>query len=430
LTDAADATHDRAIASWVESANGGSTDFPLQNLPLGIVRRRGSSEAFRAATAIGDAVLDLGACAEQGILSGVDVAVLRACGEPSLNALMAAPAGLVAGLRRAVHDMLRADAPRPRRSAAAAHLLPAAAVEHALPARIGNYTDFFASIHHATRVGALFRPANPLAPNYKHLPVAYHGRASTVVLSGTPVRRPHGQLSDGRQDPVFGPSRQVDYEMEVGIFVGQGSTLGARVPIDAAAGHVFGYCLLNDWSARDIQWWESQPLGPFLSKSFATTISPWIVTSQAVTPFRAPAVPRSAEDPQPLAYLRSEADRRSGLLSIDLEVAVEGEVLGRSNFNTMYWTPAQMIAHHTANGCSLQPGDLIGSGTTSGPAAGSEGCLLERTRNGREPIALRDGRMRTFLEDGDEVVLRGRCSAEGFATIGFGECRGRIEAAR
>jgi fumarylacetoacetase len=426
VTDGADATHDRSITSWVESANGGSTDFPLQNLPLGIVRRRGATERFRAATAIGDAVLDLGACAEQGVLAGVDPAVLRACAEPSLNALMAAPPRLVAALRRAIHETLRGDAPAARRSAAAAHLLPATAVEHALPARIGNYTDFFASIHHATRVGALFRPANPLAANYKHLPVAYHGRASTIVVSGTPVHRPHGQLSDGKQPPVFGPSQHVDYEMEVGIFIGRGSALGARVPIDEAANHIFGYCLLNDWSARDIQWWESQPLGPFLSKSFATTISPWIVTGEALIPFRAPAVVRPPGDPQPLAYLQSDTDRRSGLLSIDLEVALDGEVLGRSNFDTMYWTPAQMIAHHTANGCSLETGDLIGSGTTSGPAAGSEACLLERTRNGREPITLRDGRRRTFLEDGDDVVLRGRCRADGFATIGFGECAGRI----
>ena len=300
-------------------------------------------------------------------------------------------------------------------------------VEFALPAQIGNYTDFFASIHHATRVGSIFKPANPLAANYKHIPAAYHGRASTVVVSGTDIPRPYGQVSDGKHPPVFAPTRDLDYELEVGIFVGQGNAYGSRVRVEDAPRRVFGCCLLNDWSARDIQWWESVPLGPFLAKSFATTISPWIVTADALAPYRVPAMTREAGDPQPLPYFWSDDDQRTGLFTIDLEVHLLGEVVARTNLaSAMYWTPAQMIAHHTANGCSLQPGDLLGSGTASGPEAGSEGCLLERTRNGREPLVLSGGATRTFLEDGDEVVMRATCSARGFATIGFGECRGRV----
>ena len=426
MTGGTDATHDPGVTSWVDSANGHS-DFPIQNLPLGIFRRRGSAEPFRAAAAIGDAALDLGACAEHGVLDGVDDGVLRACAEPSLNTLMALEPQRVSALRRAIHATLRADTPRSRREAATRFVVSKAQVELALPARIGDYTDFFASVHHATRVGSLFKPNNPLAANYKHIPAAYHGRASTVVVSGTGIRRPHGQISDGKHPPVFGPARHLDYELEVGFFIGQGNAYGTPIPVGEAGRYVFGCCLLNDWSARDIQWWESVPLGPFLAKSFATTISPWVVLADALAPFRVPAAPRDRTDPQPLPYLWSDEDQRSGLYSIDLEVRLGSEVVGRSNFAAaMYWTPAQMIAHHTANGCGLRPGDLIGSGTASGPEPGSEGCLLERTGNGREPLVFADGASRTFLEDGDEVVMRGTCSAPGLVTIGFGECRGRI----
>jgi fumarylacetoacetase len=426
VTGGTDATHDPGVTSWVDSANG-HPDFPIQNLPLGIFRRRGSAEPFRVATAIGDAAFDLGACAEHRVLDGVDHDVLRACAEPSLNTLMALEPQRVAALRRAIHATLRADTPRSRREGATRFVIPQGQVELALPARIGDYTDFFASIHHATRVGALFKPANPLAANYKHVPAAYHGRASTVVVSGTEIPRPHGQLSDGKLPPVFGPTRHLDYELEVGFFIGQGNAYGTRIPVSDARRQVFGCCLLNDWSARDIQWWESVPLGPFLAKSFATTISPWVVLADALAPFRVPAAPRDAADPQPLPYLCSEEDQRTGLYSIDLEVRLGAAIVARSNFaSAMYWTPAQMIAHHTANGCSLRPGDLIGSGTASGPEPGSEGCLLERTRNGLEPLVLDDGARRTFLEDGDEVVMRGTCSAPRCVPIGFGECRGRI----
>jgi fumarylacetoacetase len=420
-----DATHDPGVTSWVAGANRPGTDFPIQNLPFGVARPRGGADPFRIVVAIGDAVLDLGACAEQGVLADVDEPTRRACARPRLNALMALPPASVSALRRAIHETLRADAMPGRRAAAGRCLAPMAAIELTLPARIGNYTDFFASIHHATRVGALFRPANPLAANYKHIPVAYIGRASTVVPSGTGIVRPHGQISNGKEPPVFAPTRHLDFELEAGFFVGQGNALGSPIPVGEARRHIFGACLLNDWSARDVQWWESQPLGPFLSKSFATTISPWVVTADALAPYRAPAVTRGGDDPQPLPYLWSEDDQRSGLFSIELEAELLGEVVARTNLDTMYWTPAQMIAHHTANGCNLVPGDLLGCGTASGPAPGSEACLLERTRNGREPIAVA-GQTRTFLEDGDEVVFRGRCAAPGAATIGFGECRGVI----
>jgi fumarylacetoacetase len=427
---ATDETHDPAVPSWIGSANAPDTSFPIQNLPLGVFRRAGTSEAFRAGVAIGDQVLDLGGCAEQSLLAGVDDLVNRACRAPRLNALMALAPEMLVGLRRAIHATLRGDAPRPRQQAVSPHVMPRREVELALPADIGDYTDFFASVHHATNVGSLFRPSNPLANNYKHVPVAYHGRASTIVVSGADIPRPHGQRSDGKQPPTFGPSRDLDYELEIGLFIGRGNPRGRPIHVDEAAEQLFGLCLLNDWSARDLQWWESQPLGPFLAKSFATTISPWVVTAAALAPFRRPAVVRPAGDPRPLPYLWSDRDQAEGLFTIDLEVEVRGETLGRTNFSTMYWTPAQMIAHHTANGCNLQPGDLLGSGTTSGPTPGSEACLLERTRNGREPITLGSGATVTFLEDGDEVVMRGRCSAPGVATIGFGECRGRVVASQ
>jgi fumarylacetoacetase len=312
--------------------------------------------------------------------------------------------------------------------------------ETKLPARIPDYSDFYASSYHATNVGKMFRPNNPLLPNYKHVPIAYHGRASSIVVSGTPVRRPLGQtVSEGNDAPAFGPSRSLDYELEVGAFIGPGNGHGDTIAIESAADHVFGLCLVNDWSARDIQKWEYQPLGPFLGKSFATTVSPWVVTLEALEPYRVPAYERSAGDPAPLPYLRSDLDQKTGGFDVTVEVylrtrrmrdeSVQPVRVSRGNFKHMYWTIAQMLTHHTSNGCNLQPGDLLASGTVSGPDKGSQGCLLELTRDGQEPMSLTGGERRAFLEDGDEVIFRGYCETEGRVRIGFGACRGRVDPA-
>jgi fumarylacetoacetase len=310
-----------------------------------------------------------------------------------------------------------------------------------LPFRIGDYTDFYASIDHATNVGRLFRPDNPLLPNYKWVPIGYHGRASSIVVSGTEVQRPCGQTKAAdAAEPVFGPSRMLDYEVEVGFFVGEGNALGRSIPLEQAGERIFGLCLVNDWSARDIQSWEYQPLGPFLGKSFATTISPWVVTLDALAPYRVPALVRPEGDPEPLPYLRSDGDRERGGFDINLEVWLatakmreSGEAavrVSRGNMKDLYWTLAQMLTHHASNGCNLRPGDLLATGTVSGATADSVGSLLERTKRGAEPMALPNGESRKFLEDGDEVILRGWCEREGYARIGFGECRGVVGAAR
>jgi fumarylacetoacetase len=307
-----------------------------------------------------------------------------------------------------------------------------------LPARIGDYTDFYASVFHATNVGKLFRPDNPLLPNYKWIPIAYHGRASSIVPSGTPVQRPHGQTkADTAAVPEFGPSQRLDYELEVGVYIGGGNRLGEPIPIGEAERHAFGLCLVNDWSARDIQAWEYQPLGPFLAKDFLTSVSPWVVTMEALTPFRAPAFVRSADDPAPLPYLASDKDRQRGGIDLTLEVylltrkmrdaGMAPHRLSRGSFRDMYWTLAQMITHHASNGCNLQPGDLLASGTVSGPTRDSRGCLLELAGRGSEPVALPTGEQRSFLQDGDEIVMRGFCEREGAARIGFGECQGQIQ---
>jgi fumarylacetoacetase len=313
-------------------------------------------------------------------------------------------------------------------------LVPMSAVDLRLPAVVGDYTDFYASVNHATNVGRLFRPDNPLLPNYKYVPIGYHGRASSLVASGTPVRRPHGQskLPDA-EAPVFGPTRSLDYEAEVGFFVGQGNALGAPIPISEAESHIFGFCLVNDWSARDIQAWEYQPLGPFLGKSFATTVSPWIVTPDALAPFEVPVPPRPAGDPAPLPYLVSSS---AGTLDLWIEVYLttarmretnQAPVrLSRANFRDLYWTAPQMLAHHASNGCPLRPGDLLATGTISGTTPDSLGCLLELTRRGASPLSLPNGETRSFLADGDEITLRGFCERPGARRIGFGECRGIV----
>lgn len=403
-----DSTHDPALSSWVESANHPESDFPIQNLPFATFRRKGE-ERTRAGVAIGDMVLDAS----------------EALGIHSLIEVMAMSRAQRTGLRRRISELLARYSPAAERA-----LVEASGVDLLLPCQIPDYTDFFASIDHATNVGSLFRPEKPLSPNYKWIPIAYHGRASSIVLTGTPVRRPRGQIVPKPGDaPIEAPSRMLDYELEVGAFLGPGNPMGQPIPIGSAEDHLFGVCLLNDWSARDIQSWEYQPLGPFLAKNFATSISPWIVTLDALEPFRCPAPPRPAPDPQPLKYLQSATN---GAFGITLEVWLRSSKMqtpmrvSQSHFASLYWTWAQMIAHHTSNGCPMRPGDLIGSGTVSGPEKSNQGCLLELTRRGADPLPLPNGETRAFLEDGDEVILRGWCEASNFRRIGLGECRGLI----
>ncbi len=422
-----DDTHDPARRSWVASANGHS-EFPIQNLPLGVFSPPGNGP--RGGVAIGDSVFDLGAAVS--LLTGDAARAARAAAAPTLNALLALGSGPRAALRTQLSALLDAAAlPRPEL------LHGAAACKLHLPASVGDYTDFFAGIHHATNTGRQFRPENPLLPNYKHVPVAYHGRASSVRVSGAAVRRPNGQRKPASDSaPSFGPCRNLDFELELGVWIGPGNAPGEPIPIARAPAHVAGFCLLNDWSARDIQAWEYQPLGPFLAKNFCTTVSPWIVPSEALIPFRVQRFPREPGDPAPLPYLDDPADTQSGGLDITFDVLLlsaamraAGEPpfrLARSNARHLYWTVAQMVAHHSCGGCELRPGDLFGSGTISAPTPDGFGSLLESTNGGRAPIALPSGETRRFLEDGDDIILRARAEREGFVSIGFGECRGRV----
>jgi fumarylacetoacetase len=423
------------LKSWLPSANAPDSDFPLQNLPYGVFAR-GNEDHI--GVAIGHQILDLNGCAREGILEGLPEGVVQACDAPVLNALMALGSAAWAALRRRLISLLNADeADRETQRRVAANFIPMSGAVMRLPAAIGDYTDFYASIDHATRVGEMFRPANPLLPNYKYVPIAYHGRASSIVASGETIRRPHGQIKPKEGEPLFAATQSLDYELEVGAFVGPGNVLGQPIPIAQAEDQIFGLCLLNDWSARDIQSWEYQPLGPFLGKSFATSISPWVVPLEALAPYRVPAFTRPAGDPAPLAYLQSPAFDRAGI-DLTLEVFVESHrmreahiaphLLCRSNLRHLYWTLAQMIAHHTSNGCNLRCGDLLATGTVSGPEPGSEGCLLELTRN-PEPVRLPTGELRRFLEDGDCVTLRAYCQKAAGARIGFGECSGTIAGA-
>ncbi len=432
MTRPIDATHDPNLRSWVESANQKDTDFPIQNLPFGVFRRRGSAEPSRIGVAIGNQILDLGLCAEAGLLQELPKELQETCSAPNLNPLMAMGSGASSALRRRLSELLRYDGQKPPLETEI--LIPMAEAELLLPASIGDYTDFYASIFHATNVGKLFRPDNPLLPNYKYVPIAYHGRASSIVPSGTSIKRPSGQRKAPEAPaPSFGPSQLLDYELEVGFFVGAPNELGQPIPIDNAEEHIFGLCLINDWSARDIQAWEYQPLGPFLSKSFATTISPWVVTLEALAPFRCPAFQRAEGDPLPLPYLSSSLDASLGGIDLTVEVLLrsaqmreEGRSpfhLSRASFKQMYWTLAQMLTHHSSNGCNLRSGDLLASGTVSGAEEGSQGCLLEITQRGSQPIELPTGEVRSFLSDSDEVILRGYCEKEGYAKVGFGECR-------
>ena len=437
-TTAKDATTDPARRSWVESADG-HPDFPIQNLPFGVFRTGDDDESARVGVAIGDAILDLTACHDEGRFSGAAERAAEACAAPALNLLMRVPAADRTELRRQISGLLDAESPawKANRRLGDRLLVPVADAELLLPAVIGDYTDFYASVHHATNVGSMFRPDNPLLPNYKWVPIGYHGRASSIVPSGTAVLRPRGQTKPADADsPVYGPSRSLDYEMELGCFVAGDSAMGEVLTVDEAEARLFGVCLVNDWSARDVQAWEYQPLGPFLAKNFATTVSPWVVTMDALAPFRAPAFPRPEGDPAPLPYLTSERNAGAGALDIAVEVylatarmrtAGTAPVrLSRGRAADLYWTPAQMLAHHASNGCNLRAGDLFASGTVSGPDRGQRGCLLELTWRGAEPLTLPDGETRKFLEDGDEVIMRGYCEREGAVAIGLGECRGVV----
>ncbi|HEX8786288.1 MAG TPA: fumarylacetoacetase [Telluria sp.] len=424
-------THDPALRSWIASANLPGCDFPIQNLPFAIFRRQGSDEAWRAGIAIGDQVLDLAATAASGVIDGEAASVLRTATDDTLNVLMASGSAALSALRLALSRALREGAPA--RNALAACLVPQSAAEYRLPARIGDYTDFYTSIHHATNIGKQFRPDAPLLPNYKWVPIGYHGRASSIIVSGKNFHRPVGQLMlPGASAPVLQPSRRLDIELELGAFIGAGNALGESIAIDDAESHVFGFTLLNDWSARDIQGWEYQPLGPFLSKNFATSISPWLVTMEALAPYRVAPPARDAADPQPLPYLDSRHNRESGAFDLGLEVLLQtprmrerGEAPVRicsTNYRHAYWTLAQMLAHHTVGGCNLQSGDLLGTGTLSGPGPNEAAALIELTVGGKQPIELPDGEQRTWLEDGDTIVLRGWCERPGAVRIGFGAC--------
>jgi len=431
-----DETYDPKITSWVESANTPGCDFPIQNLPFGIFRRSSKGPAT-VGVAIGDKIVDVAALGTEGVFHQESAQLAaKACASDSLNVLMALGSGPRRALRGRLHAILRHDASLADRQAAERHLVAHAEAELLLPATVGDYSDFYASIFHATNVGKLFRPDNPLLPNYKYIPIGYHGRASSLVPAGTPVQRPSGQTRDGDAAPMFGPSRALDYEMELGFFVGAGNLLGETIPIRQAEEHLFGVCLVNDWSARDIQAWEYQPLGPFLAKSFATSLSPWVVTMEALAPFRVPSFSRSEADPEPLPYLLDPGDQDHGGLDLVLEVsllspcmrksALPPVVLGRSNFRDMYWTMAQMLTHHASNGCNLRAGDLLASGTVSGAEPTARGCLLELTSRGKNPVTLPTGEQRKFLEDGDEVILHGFCERDGFRRIGLGTCSGTI----
>ncbi|MBK8810283.1 MAG: fumarylacetoacetase [Acidobacteria bacterium] len=414
-------THDPNLQSWIESANRPDSDFPLQNLP---VCKYYKGNDLQIGIAIGDFILDFEPFYNSFLADGFEKVDLELAASPKVRA------GLIGALS--------VDAKESGRNLIRDHFLtPIVTAKFALPFEIRDYTDFYCSIFHATNVGAMFRPDNPLLPNYKYIPIGYHGRASSIIVSGADVKRPKGQnRADADAPPIFVPCRNLDYEMEVGFFVGKGNDLGTSIPIENAEDHIFGLCLVNDWSARDIQAWEYQPLGPFLAKNFATTLSPFIVTKEALEPFRVPAFERDANDPQPLDYLNGEANNSRGGFDINLEVFIQTEKmrseliepfrLSRSNMKDLYWTIAQMLTHHASNGCNLQTGDLMATGTVSGRGKDERGCLLELTWRGTEPIELPSGETRRFLEDGDDVIMRGFCEREGFRRIGFGECRGRV----
>jgi len=426
--------------SWVSSAND-HPDFPIQNLPLGIFSRPGHKP--RGGVAIGDRILDLQAALDAGLFTGDAVVAAEAASREQLNPFFALGASSRKALRTALLNLLDEHSEQKATMQALGDglLAPMKHCELHLPAHVGDYTDFYVGIHHANNVGRFFRPDNPLLPNYKHVPIGYHGRSSTICISGTPVRRPNGQtLPAGQETPSFGPSKRLDYELELGIWLGPGNTMGEPIAIGEASAHIAGFCLLNDWSARDVQAWEYQPLGPFLAKNFASSVSPWVITPEALEPFRKAQPARPDGDPQPLPYLLDDADQAAGAFDVELEVLLLTKAMGErglppqrlalSNTLNMYWTVAQMVAHHSVGGCKLQAGDLFGSGTLSGQSPDAVGSLLESTNGGKQSLTLASGEQRTFLEDGDEVILQARCRRDGYPTIGFGECRRKVQPAR
>ncbi|MBB1306559.1 fumarylacetoacetase [Pseudoalteromonas sp. SR43-5] len=427
-------THDINLTSWVESANVDNCDFPIQNLPFAEFRRKGSDEAFRGGVAIGDQVIDLAKLNKLNVLTGDAKTAADAASEATLNTFMGLGGQYWSALRLALSKALRAGSEH--QQALSDTLVAQSDIEFSLPCRIGDYTDFYTSIYHATAVGSLFRPDNPLLPNYKWVPIGYHGRSSSIDVSGQTFHRPKGQTkAPDAEVPSFGPCKRLDYELELGIYLGKGNALGDAIAIENAENHVFGFCVFNDWSARDLQAWEYQPLGPFLAKNFASTVSPWIVTTEALAPYRT-SWTRDENDPQPMDYLESKANRDQGAFDIQMDVRIQTQKMrseghnptrvSTSSFKHSYWTVAQMVTHHTVNGCNFMPGDMLGSGTQSGPTHEEAGSLLELSRGGKEKITLSNGEQRSFLEDGDNVIMRGWCEKEGYARIGFGSVESTV----
>lgn len=426
-------THQVQLTSRIASANKADSEFPIQNLPFAVFRRKGSQASFRGGVAIGDEIVDLQALAEQSFFSGKAAEALVAAAQPKLNALMALSPAHWSALRLALSRLLREGATEPLEGL----LVSQAEAEYDVPATIGDYTDFYTSVYHATNIGKLFRPDNPLMPNYKWIPIGYHGRSSSIVISGKDFKRPKGQTKAPDADtPHFGPCQRLDYELELGVYAGGSNPLGEAIALDEAENHVFGLCVFNDWSARDIQAWEYQPLGPFLAKNFASHVSPWVVTLEALAPYRV-AFERPMGDPKPLPYLESENNRQQGAFDIEMTILLETEkmrqagespfCLGTSNYRYAYWTLAQMVAHHTVNGCNLQPGDLLGTGTLSGPDDSTQtGALIELTRGGRQPVTLPNGESRTFLADGDKIIMKAWSHRDGLARVGFGAVEATI----
>ena len=427
-------THDINLTSWVESANIKGCDFPIQNLPFAEFRTKNTNEEFRGGVAIGDQVIDLAKLSHLNIFTGDAKTALDAASESTLNTFMGLGEQYWSALRLALSKALREGAQQQKEMQST--LIAQADIEFSLPCRIGDYTDFYTSIYHATAVGSLFRPDNPLLPNYKWVPIGYHGRSSSIDVSGQTFHRPKGQTKAPDADtPSFGPCKRLDYELELGIYLGKGNALGDAIAIENAENHVFGFCVFNDWSARDLQAWEYQPLGPFLAKNFASTVSPWIVTTEALAPFRT-SWTRDDNDPQPMPYLESAANREQGAFDIQMDVKIQTQKMrdenhqptqvSTSSFKHSYWTVAQMVTHHTVNGCNFMPGDMLGSGTQSGPTHEEAGSLLELSRGGKEKITLSNGEQRSFLEDGDNVIMRGWCEKPGYARIGFGSVESTV----
>ena len=439
MTYSINETHDPKLSSWVDSANAATTDFPIQNLPLGVFRKKGETGSGTVGIAIGDSILDVSAVQTAGLLSGNADKAARQCNGSSLNNLMALGRDYWSALRVQISRLLSTNTAQGRKARASAKkiLVPMAQADMLKPVMIGDYTDFTASIYHATNAGQVLNSDSALVPNYKYVPIAYHGRCSSIILSGTNFHRPNGQTKSSTDPaPTFGPSKRFDYELELGFYIGQPNVLGQPIPVDQAEAYLFGVCLVNDWSARDIQGWEMQPLGPFVSKSTATSISAWVVTLEALAPFHRPAFERTAGDPVPFPHLYSEHDQKNGALDVQLSIDFSSTQMRTQNIaparisnsstKHLYWTPSQLLAHHTSAGCNMNVGDLFASGTVSGPTNDARGCMLEMTWGGRDPYTLPSGEQRRFIEDGDEVILGGYCEHDGFRRIGLGECRGIV----